>query len=59
VGGFIYDVQPDNFRLNSNGDVILVDPSVPDLVGDLKNPQELLYEHVLDIIMNSNYIFFE
>ena len=59
VGGFIYDVQPDNFRLNSNGDVILVDPSVPDLVGDLKNPQELLYEHVLDIIMNSNYVFFE
>ncbi|MHA2401463.1 MAG: hypothetical protein ACYSYU_00100 [Planctomycetota bacterium] len=58
VGGYIFDLQPDNFRLNVSGDVILVDPSVPELVGDIQNPQELLYEHLLVLCMNSNILLY-
>lgn len=58
-GGYIYDLEPDNFRLNAHGDVILVDPSVPDLVGDISKPQELLYEQILELVMNSNILLYE
>lgn len=57
--GYIYDLQPDNFRRNINGNIILVDPSVPDLVGDIQNPQTLLYEDKLELILSSRRIYYE
>lgn len=45
-GGFIYDLKPDNFKIDANNKAVLIDPSVPDLVGDIKNPDVILYENV-------------
>lgn len=50
-GGYIYDLRPDNFRLDSNKKVILIDPSVPDLRGEGTRPAEILYEERLDIAL--------
>lgn len=46
-GGFIYDLKPDNFKINDNNKAVLIDPSVPDLIGDVKNPDIMLYENVM------------
>jgi hypothetical protein len=59
VGAYIFDIQPDNFRVNDSGDVILVDPSVPDLFGDFQDPKKLLYEERLDFIGVYNILFYE
>lgn len=44
-GGYIYDLKPDNFKVDSDGKAVLIDPSVPDLVGDIKNVEKLLFEN--------------
>jgi hypothetical protein len=46
-GGFIYDLKPDNFKVNNNNKAVLIDPSVPDLIGDIKNPDVMMYENVV------------
>jgi hypothetical protein len=43
-GGYIYDIEPSNFRRNNNGDVVIIDPSAPDLVGDIEQPEPLAFE---------------
>lgn len=43
-GAYLFDLQPDNFRVGDDGLVSLVDPSVPDLVGDSNPPGKLVYE---------------
>lgn len=58
-GGHIYDLQPDNFRRKSTGQVILVDPSVPDLVGDIHNPLNLMYEDKVELAFFTRRIFID
>ena len=58
-GGYIYDLQPDNFRKNLNGEVILVDPSIPDLTGDIVKPQKLLYEDKINLTFDVIRIFYQ
>jgi hypothetical protein len=48
-GGYIYDLQPDNFRTRLDDTVVLVDPSVPDLVGNYDGPEELFFEEKVEI----------
>lgn len=57
--GFIYDLQPDNFRINTAGEAVLVDPSVPDLRGDIVRPAKVLYEERLQLVLDSRRIFYE
>jgi hypothetical protein len=46
-GGYIYDLKPDNFKINRDGKAVLIDPSVPDIIGDVKTPHTLVFEHSL------------
>jgi len=57
-GGHIYDLQPDNFRRKLNGEVVLVDPSVPDLVGEIQHPRDILYEDRLELALITRKIFY-
>jgi DNA-directed RNA polymerase subunit F len=59
IGAYIFDIQPDNFRVNSSGDIILVDPSVPDLFGDFQKPRKLLYEERLTFVGAYNILYYE
>lgn len=58
-GGYVFDLQPDNFRKNLKGEVILVDPSVPDLTGDIVKPEKLMYEEKLHLIFSVRKIYYE
>jgi len=56
---FIYDLRPDNFRLNKDGMVLLTDPSVPNLVGSHAEPEELTYEDKIDLTLGTIQLLFE
>lgn len=56
--GHIFDIQPDNFRRNVENKVILVDPSVPDLSGDIEQPEAIVYESKLDLALSCRVIYF-
>lgn len=58
-GGFIFDLQPDNFRQSVKGEVILVDPSVPDLTGDIIQPDKLMYEDRISLSLECDRIYYE
>lgn len=55
--GHLFDLQPDNFRKNGLGQVVIIDPSVPDLFGDLPDVQQIFYEHKLQILNSIKTIF--
>ena len=48
---YIYDLRADNFKTNNNGQIILIDPSVPDLLGKITHPQTILFEEKLNIVL--------
>lgn len=50
---YIYDLRADNFKTNTNGQIILIDPSVPDLLGTKTNPQKILFEHKLEWVLKT------
>jgi hypothetical protein len=54
--GHIYDLQPDNFRRKQDGQIVLIDPSVPDLIGDIQSPSKLMYEHLIQFLLQSKMI---
>ena len=58
-GSHIYDLQPANFRQDVKGKVILIDPSVPDLVGIVEKPTELQFENKLVLAFEVNHIFID
>lgn len=58
-GGFIYDLQPNNFKRNSNNKIVLVDPSIPDLTGDIVSPEKLVYENKLKFVLEISRILYE
>ena len=53
---YIYDLRADNFKRNKKGQIILIDPSVPDLLGEIKHPEKILFEEKLRLIEQSSYI---
>jgi hypothetical protein len=55
---FVFDLTSDNFRKNAAGEVILVDPSVPDLEGDIVKPDKLFFENKLEFRLNIERIFY-
>lgn len=55
---FVFDLTPDNFRKNTVGDIILVDPSVPDLEGDLVKPDKLFFEDKLEFRLSVSRIYY-
>jgi hypothetical protein len=57
--GFIHDLHPGNFRVNEEGKIILIDPSIPDLLGDIENPYSLAFESRLDLALKTNKLFYE
>ena len=50
-GAHIYDLQPGNFKKNKDGKIILIDPSVPDLIGDVQDPQDFLFEDKVNMAL--------
>jgi len=52
-GAHVYDLRPDNFKKNKEGKIVLIDPSVPDLIGDVHNPQEFLFEDKITMALES------
>ncbi len=58
-GGHIYDLQPANFRQDVKGKVILIDPSVPDLVGIVEKPTELQFENKLALVFEVSHIIID
>ena len=54
--GFIYDLHPGNFRINEEGMITLIDPSIPDLLGDVINPEKLAFEEKLELIFGTKMI---
>lgn len=50
-GAFLYDLRPDNFKLNASDEITLVDPSVPDLRGEFAAPRELAFEELLHMAL--------
>jgi hypothetical protein len=59
VGAHIFDLQPENFRINDKGKVVIIDPSVPQFFKELEKPEELLYEQKLSLLVRSRYLYFE
>jgi len=53
---YIYDLRADNFKTNNNGQIILIDPSVPDLLGTNTHPQKILFEHKLEFVLKTTTI---
>lgn len=53
---YIYDLRADNFKKNRKGQIILIDPSVPDLLGDVKQPEKIMFEDILNLTEKSKYI---
>ncbi len=53
---YIYDLRADNFKTNNDGKIILIDPSVPDLLGTNTHPQKILFEHKLQYILQTTTI---
>lgn len=43
---YIYDLHPMNFKVNSEGMVVLIDPSIPDIYGVDENVHKLVYEDI-------------
>lgn len=54
--GHIYDLQPDNFRRKQDGQIVLIDPSVPDLIGDIQSPFKLMYEDIIQFLLQSKMV---
>lgn len=52
----IYDLQPDNFKKNADGKVVLIDPSIPDLIGDVQHPERILFEDKVTFTLESTNI---
>lgn len=55
-GGYIYDLKPDNFKINRDGKAVLIDPSVPDIIGDVESPHDLLFENLLSLQLECSEI---
>jgi len=53
---YIYDLRADNFKTNNDGQIILIDPSVPDLLGTNTHPQKILFEHKLEWALKTKTI---
>ena len=58
-GSHIYDLQPANFRRDSKGKVVLIDPSVPNLFGTVEKPTELQFENKLAFALEVSYIIID
>lgn len=54
----IYDLRPDNFKINNDGKLVLIDPSVPDLIGKIENPEPMLFEDQVAFILEAKSIRF-
>jgi len=57
-GAYIYDLQPDNFKINTHGEAIIIDPSIPDIIGEITRPEELLYEDRLELALSCYRLFY-
>jgi len=53
----VYDLQPDNFKKNKEGKIVLIDPSVPDLIGDVDHPQDFLFEDKVNMALECKDVY--
>lgn len=58
-GGHVYDLQPANFKQDLDGNVVLIDPSVPNLFGTKEKPEELRFEHKIALALEVGYIIID
>ncbi len=52
-GTHLPDFQEGNFRIDKNGNVVIVDPSVPIFRGPIERPPEFVFENQLTSALNS------
>jgi len=53
---YIYDLRADNFKVNDDGYIILIDPSVPDLLGKNIDPQKVSFEHKINYALETSIV---
>lgn len=58
-GGHVYDLQPANFKRDLDGNVVLIDPSVPNLFGRKEKPEELRFEQKVALAFEVGYIIID
>lgn len=55
---YVYDIKPDNFKVNDDGYVILIDPSIPDIFGDSEKPRGIIYEDKILLVTSTKCVMF-
>lgn len=53
---YVYDLRADNFKVNEDGDIILIDPSVPNLLGVNVHPRRVMFEYRLGLVLGARVV---